>query len=154
MFSRVDKIRVKTFRPGFRILNLAGDAEYNELLNLQSKGKLRERFPDKTGINRHAKYFHEQEMLIDPVTNDIKKVCVVMQVPLLLDNGQPNMEGIIDLDTDEEAAMLLNALKSFGDNRIKIDTAFGRDLGDKSLVTPVMGIKEQDDLSRKKVPGR
>lgn len=155
MFAKVNKFRVKTFRPGYKVLCLENDPEYKELLELEASGKLRDRFPSRPEHNRHARNFHEANMLFKGASGEIKKELIVIgPVEMFLPDGKPNVEGLIDLDTEAEAKMLINSLRGTGDKRIGLD-AFGLAFTDMEGLTPkAEPVQEYEDLREKPLPGK
>lgn len=155
VFRKLDCYRVKTFCPGFKVYNIEGNAECKEIFDAQRNGKLKQMYPDKSQVNRHARNFHTDDMFFaNPQMTEIKEEVILIEVPKLLPDGSKNEEGIIDLDTEAEVIMLLNALKGRADKRICLDTNVGKDLERKDEILKAPVAAETDDISKRKMPTR
>lgn len=150
-FTKVNKYRVKTYRPGYKGIDITLDPEYAKLVDLQKKGKLRTEFPDmgRGDVNNHARNFHKDNMLLDP-SGKIKENLITFQVDEYLPSGERNWEGIIDVDTEIEAVAIINSLVSFGDKRVCMDTNFGLGIEDKAALLSLPKQLVDDDFSKKK----
>jgi hypothetical protein len=154
MFIKADCYRIKTYHPGFKPINPAGDEEYAKHLAWEKSGELRAQYADKSGVNRHARNFHANDMLFSNYSaGKIKSECLVgehgvaWEVPMYLRNGRLNEEGIIDVLDEPTALEILNHCRMAGWSKAHLDTEFGKDIEDKSKLVTVSVKSESDDIS-------
>jgi hypothetical protein len=153
MGRKKDTFLVKTYRKGFKVIDIKNNPEYKEICAL-TKAQLRTMFQGAECTFR-PENFHTTDMLLkNSDNNEFLDGIVTHEVPETWE-GEDNTEGYIELEDEAAVVLILNALSRSGDTRVGLDLRFGKDISSasKKLLRPTHVGDSQNLKTKMKVSG-